>query len=357
MAFPQNEVAEIHVGGMIYRDWQNFLVRIEAASGLREFQFTTAELDPPPNNPAGWWVYRIRPGDYVEIYLAGQLVLTGYVNVRVASYDSHSHQVQIMGRSVHQDSHDSSAVHDTGEFKNQTWEQIARTVLGKRGIGLEMKGDTGPPFEKAEIHWGETDIHFLDRLARKAGIVMVAGAGKTMLAYNIKDNPAGSGVALIEGQNILRGVCTIRDDYAFDKIIGIGQNFSSDEHWGPQVAQMKNMLAGLGGRENRSRILVIEDVANMADLKTRTSTEAAWLGSTIIECEIDVFGWLRNNGISGSLWEVWENVHVTSPMLMLDQDLTVKTVTFHQDVENGTQTTLELVRPGSIGGQIQATGN
>ena len=68
-------------------------------------------------------------------------------------------------------------------------------------------------------------------------------------------------------------------------------------------------------------------------------------------------GWLRP---SGGLWVRGQQVYVRSPMLIMDQTLLLKAVSFTQDSETGTRSTLELVNilgnraadvgPGADGG-------
>jgi prophage tail gpP-like protein len=51
-----------------------------------------------------------------------------------------------------------------------------------------------------------------------------------------------------------------------------------------------------------------------------------------------------------TLWEEGKEYPVKSPMAMLNQTLKVQTVTFTQDNQSGTQTTLLLVLPGLLKG-------
>jgi prophage tail gpP-like protein len=62
---------------------------------------------------------------------------------------------------------------------------------------------------------------------------------------------------------------------------------------------------------------------------------------------VTVHGWLRP---SGGLWDRNQTVFVTSPMLIMNQEpLITKVVTFTQDNETGARTTLELCNPSALG--------
>ena len=48
------------------------------------------------------------------------------------------------------------------------------------------------------------------------------------------------------------------------------------------------------------------------------------------------------------LWRPGDKIYVKSPMAMLNQGLSLRTVTFTQDSEFGTRTTLDLVAPWQL---------
>ena len=56
-----------------------------------------------------------------------------------------------------------------------------------------------------------------------------------------------------------------------------------------------------------------------------------------------MYGWFKPG--THDLWRPGEKVFVNSPRAMLNQELSLRTVTFTQDNESGTQTTLDFVAP------------
>jgi prophage tail gpP-like protein len=97
-----------------------------------------------------------------------------------------------------------------------------------------------------------------------------------------------------------------------------------------------------------------QPVKTKAEVCARATYEAIWHNGTEITADIVVYGWLRD-GVN--LWRPGDFVHVYSPMAMLDMALAIQKVTFTQDRNTGTLTTLHLVSPealrGRLGGDIR----
>jgi prophage tail gpP-like protein len=86
-----------------------------------------------------------------------------------------------------------------------------------------------------------------------------------------------------------------------------------------------------------------QPVWSIGELQERAKNEAVWHEGTIIEVTIVVQGWMRPG--THSLWRAGDDVSVYSPMAMLNMVLKIKTITFTQDRNQGTLTSLELVAP------------
>ena len=61
-------------------------------------------------------------------------------------------------------------------------------------------------------------------------------------------------------------------------------------------------------------------------------------------------GWLKDGS---SLWHAGEDYSVYSPMAMLNNNLTAQNVTFSQDNNGGSITTLDLVSPNLLRSSLQ----
>src|SRR5262252_2489866 len=121
MAFKPQEIAELFVGGDVYRDWESVLVKHQYGATFAWFRFTCSEGVPLAKNFAK---LRIRPGDDVSIQLAGiPAIINGKVYSRQVSYSARHHHIEIQGVSFSHVLNQGSVVNKTGEWKNATWEQ------------------------------------------------------------------------------------------------------------------------------------------------------------------------------------------------------------------------------------------
>jgi len=342
-----SEYAEILVEGMRFRDWTSVKVYLPRAD-TRRFWFTLSEAAPPQKT---FSLLRLRPGMRVQIYLAGQLAISGFITIRQAAYDANSHAVRIEGENWPVDLQQSSVLKPE-QFKGYTWEAIAKKVLQPYGIGLVLKGsspDISKPFENETVQPGESPWNFLDRLGRSRGLTLTDDAQGNLVAIATGTGEGGQD-ALVEGKNILRAVAVI-SDFAHSEIQGAGQMNGTDKRWGKDAAQPAARVTNPNVMRYRPLYLLSEKVSTPEELKARLNQEVAWETSAEIQANIVVQGWLQS---SGKLWEPDKMVKVTSPMLMLDMELQTESVTFTQDNTSGTLTTLALMKPGKR--EIEAGG-
>src|SRR5262252_6472283 len=77
----QEEIATLVVRDLIYEDWETVWVQASAKDPWQQFRFTAVEDD---TNlwTSGAPLLRFKPGDEVDIYLGGYLVLHGVILIR-----------------------------------------------------------------------------------------------------------------------------------------------------------------------------------------------------------------------------------------------------------------------------------
>src|SRR5207344_386681 len=90
---------------------------------------------------------------------------------------------------------------------------------------------------------------------------------------------------------------------------------------------------------------------DQAAVQLRADSERQWTEATKITANVTVQGWIAQNG---GLWEAGKNVMVKCPLAMVTGVMKAKTVTFQQDNNSGTTTTLELVQPWGLNDNINA---
>ncbi len=347
MAFTdQGFIATITANGQIYSAWESVRIRRDFGDGISVFQFTPAEGSYGPSYSG----MKLQPGDAVTIALGGQTVITGYVTTRSGAFDKDAHQLVIAGKSKTCDLKDSSVVVQPGNFNGSSFQQAAQGVMAPHPVQLVMMnaGDAASkPFETLAVQYGETVGEFVSRIAAVRGLFLTDDENGNLVAGQ-GDPSAGSVAELREGGNIKRCTFLIDDQTAFSKWSGTSQQPGNDQNW-PSRANSASVQNNDSTRQNRTKLFIAQHPMDADELATNVNHEvvrSSWQKFTL---SVTVVGWFKPDG---SLWKPTQNVSVYSPMAFPTQDgtypLAIQAVTWSQDSENGTETTLELVLPNLL---------
>lgn len=321
---------QLVVNGSIYGGWTSLRITrgIEQISGTFELDVTERWPDQIQARP-------IRTGDACRVLVDRQTVITGYVDDANPSYDDSSHTLSLSGRDKTGDLVDCSAIHKTGQWRDQGMAQIAKDLCQPFGIAVRASVDTGKPFRKFALQEGESVFEALDRAARLRGLLLITdGSGNLLISR------AGStrlGMALSEGENILSASGQFSGRDRFSQYIVKGQRAGDDDSDAKSTNQARGTATDTGVRRHRPLIVLAEDQADGGSASER----AAWERNVRIgrgqRVSISVQGWAHAQG----LWAPNVLVRVRSPWLGVDADLLITSVTFALD-SGGTRTDLEL---------------
>jgi prophage tail gpP-like protein len=344
MPKPQ-EIAVLIVNGIRFEDWEFVMVRRNWGDAFAYFQFSAAERDPIFKSTTifpDWTKLQFKPGDHCTIYLAGELAITGYIEVRQVAYNANSHGVMLIGKSYSAQAAKSSVDTPDGNFDNQDLVSIATKVAGAYGVGVKTIGGVDmTPFQQCQAGKGETVWDFLERLARVRGCLLAADAFGNFVIIGDHDYPAISG--LVEGKNIKEMQCIISNEIVFAVLDVHGQGQASDDLNGSAASEMKaTATSDVAPLYSKLITPMEESVRTVAELQHRADFEKMWHDGSQIQATITVQGWLRD-GVS--LWHEGDQVHVYSPMAMLNQEMGIQQVIFTQNDKRGTITTLTCVNP------------
>lgn len=336
-------IATVKAGGKLYTAWQSVMVRRDFGNYVSVFQFSAAEPGPFGQ---GWDALRLTPGTPVQVLLGGVKVIDGYVTTRVASYDAESHDLIIAGKSKTCDIHDSSVVVKPGTFNGYTFQQAGKGVMAPHPVQLVMQNppaSASKPFPSLVTQFGETVGEFLERTAKMRGMILCDDKDG-----NITAGQGPSSVQVVaelqEGRNIKRATGKLDDQTLWSRYTMASQQPGTDQNWPPRdnSATVQNSLT----RPNRFKLGISEHPGDSDDMVHRANLEAARSTWPCVECQITVVGWFNPDG---SLWDVTDHITVLSPMLFPNDSgsmtLGVQAVTYGQDSQNGTTTTLDLVLP------------
>jgi prophage tail gpP-like protein len=321
------------VGGKIYGGWKKATIRrgLEQVAGTFELEVTerwSDRMEPWP----------IRHGDACTVAVAGQTVLTGFVDDILPSFDAAQHGVVIVGRDATGDLVDCSAIAGSGQWQGRTLLQVAAALCKPFGIPVTAETPVGAPFTTAALQEGETVYEALERAGRMRGVLLVSdGRGGLVITRAGKERIA---TALVQGENVLRGSATfsLRDRYS--RYLCRGADVGSDFTTADQAASPSGEAQDKGVNRYRPLILIAESPGNSAALRERALWEAAVRMGRSARPVATVQGWSHANG----LWLPNRLVPARIPYLRLDREMLIVAVTY-QVGEQGTTSELELCRP------------
>jgi prophage tail gpP-like protein len=343
--FPVSEQAILDVRGQLFTDWESIWLQDGWNESFAYFRFIAAERMPLP---ADWTLLQFKPGDECTIWLAGQKCLTGYITDRQVSYDKQRHQVQLIGKTRTHWGYKSSVDTPTGSFDGQTLSQVFLTVMAPYPGQPKIIGTVNPiPFEKLQNELGELTWDFLERIARPRGANL--GSDRDGNYLLIGDHTFGVTAELKESINIKACECLISQDYFMMLFELRGQTAGSDENSGSATNEMKCIVNSKATLYSKLITPAEQPVATQGELCDRAYNEAKWHEGTEITANIVVYGWTYDGK---HLWAPGADVYVDSPMAMLNMILKIRRVTFEQNDNTGTQTTLELVAPWMLNDHI-----
>ncbi|MCA1419496.1 phage baseplate assembly protein [Bradyrhizobium sp. BRP23] len=333
------EIAELRVNGMPFRDWTAVTVVDDTDQAYPYFSFECTEFSP---TPVSFTAMQIAPGDQCEIMLGGVLALTGFVMERQVGYAGKEHSILISGTSTTYNTAISSIKPDTnGNYDGMSLEQLARKAAGYHGVNVKTIGQIpGNPFKELQHNPGELTYNFIERACRMRDVKVGSDAlGNLLLIGDHEANPVGE---LIEGKNILRASCVIRDTHFYQRHYSIGNGASHDDKNMDPANKNVGEAPGKGKRPVWWIDFIDIPTADKQEYQWRAATSRRVFEGSEVQANITVQGWVQGNG---ALWKARDTYHVKSPMLILNNDLTCKKVTYDQRDGGGTTTTLEMVNP------------
>jgi prophage tail gpP-like protein len=347
----QKETVTLQVAGQQFTAWEQIQASAEFGT-FRDFAFlaTEAVSSSGGKSSPNWSTLQIRPGDECTIKFANQKFLNGQVTCRTANYGAVNHNVLLSGRSKASTVTLAAANMkdlDGGQFRGQTWKAIAERVLKNfQGIKLIIRGKNeymDIPFDDAQVNPGETCFLFLARLANvKALTLMDDDDGNLVAVASIEDAESATGGDLIEGKNIVTASGRIENTTLFPKQINISQRNGNNKIWGRKACQGAAHAESDSVTGYKPYIHLADHPQTSEECVGRTNYEGIWNFNDNIAVDITVVGWQR--GGSGDLWKIADKVRVDSPMLMLNQQLSIQRVTFTQDNDQGSLAHLHLVK-------------
>jgi len=343
------EMAVLEVRGQYFTNWTSVRVEQKWTEAFPTFTFEcTEQVDVPLSISGAQFV----PGDVVRVLLGGAPAVFGYIIERHVGYDKGQHGVRLNG------------VGDTSDLVN-SWvpldkldghdgksvTQLAKDLSAHLNIKIHERGNVdGTPFENIQVQPGETPMQAIERYAKERKILIGSEANGGLLL--IGDHGASTKGWLVEGINILRANAAVRDPHVYKKIFAVGQNKGSNAAHGE--SEQKQVAEESGTSTRNRHLVVVADVADkMHGVKQRAAMEKVFTEGSYIEAQITVQGWFKDANQSDDIWRAGEYYAVTSPSLILyDEVMGCAACTYEQTDGGGTTTTMQMVMPIHMNGRF-----
>ncbi len=334
----------LSAGGNVYEGWTKIRITrsLEAMAGSFDLELTHKWDGSDSKYKA--FMNPIKAGEPCVVKIGNDKVITGYVDDWVPSYDDKQVIISVSGRDKTSDLIDCSIIYPSGQFKNQTFTQIAKTVCQPFGINVIVETNVGGAFTKVQIEQGETPHELLTRLARQRGLLLTTNGEGDLVITRASTKRAG--VSLILGENIkaARGRFSWRERYSQFKVKGSGVDWNDA---GPEVAGGIEAIVRDSEIGRYRPLIIVNDEITTAD---GASKRGQWERQRSIgrsnSAEYTVAGWRIPQ--TGKVWNVNQIVPVQDEIVGLDEDMLINTIMFSEEEDSGRIAVIGVVRPDAL---------
>lgn len=336
---------EIRVNGQKFTLWESATLTrsIERNSGI--FQFTSTN-----NRPA---TYPVQKHDRIEIVINGQTKLTGFVDSKQSSGSRNGQQITITGRDNTRDLID-SCVPDAAKTISTptTLKKMCETIIAALGLNIKVLDQSGVDLsfgagEEINADSGKKAMDFIVEFARKKQVYIVADGNGNLVIY--RPSPIAGSTAIIQSED---GIDNNVKSYSFEQDGTVEYNqyvVRSQDNFGA------NPDADISGGVDRSgssvdssvpstRYYEIQGEESMTDAQAteRANEESNIRRAQGFNYSVDLQGVTQNNG---RLWDFGLITPVRDSIAGVNGLYMIKDVTYSQNGDDGTVTSLNMTRP------------
>lgn len=349
------EVAIVSSGDLNYVDWETVMVQHRWMEPYPIFEFSATEPSTEPKTLANLLFF---VGQKVTITLGGIQAIFGVITIRQSAMDQERHGLQLIGKGYSWQMVKSSVLHQY-DFSGFTILGVAQTIAAETGVGVSTIGEINSdpfPQNSLTVSPGEPAFDFLELACRMRDTVIGSDTAGNILLIGKHSSNQGADINCTTNGNVERINVIISNETVFANYYATGQMAGSDEINGDAASQQWTGPIG-GSDPNPSHLVTQSEIPDHPQgLQERNFFEAQIHQGTEIRITVSVYGWLQPTGdMAGDLWRAGAEYKVNAPDHLPNewnnQKYAAQTVTFQQDDENGTITTLELVLPWLLNGQ------
>ena len=291
----------------------------------------------------------VQAGDYCEVLLGKDIVLTGFVDRYMPSYNANQHTTRISGRSKSQDIVDCSVVTSRGmQFHNMFLLDIAITLCAPYGLKIALAPGTnqGATIDDVFVLIGESPYDIIERLSRFRGLLLYDMPDGSLLISSAGVVRAASGFS--EGVNVLAASAMYSMDGRFSEYQIFRQNlFSFSDGGGGEGANLISNLNDTQVSRFRHRAIIAEtSVGSDAIAKEQLQWELNRRIGRSFQVRLSTDSWRDS---AGALYAPNSLVPIDLPGLKMDTVNTwlIADVTYRKG-QGGTLCDLTIMPPGAF---------
>jgi prophage tail gpP-like protein len=337
-ALPGNDDLVLTINSQACSGWTD----ISVTRGIERLpsSFTIAATDLYPEDLAR---LQINAGDACTVSMGSDLVITGYVDRVIPSFNAMTHSIQIMGRGKCQDLVDCSAMWPGGQISGSSVFGIAQKLAEPYGVKVVCRVKDLPVIPQFNLMLGETPFEVIERLARYSAVLAYDTPDGNLLLSRLSDVTAAGGVA--QGANVQQASIGWFMDQRYSTYMSFLQSVDELSDLGDEGNQI-SIATDANCKRPRDLVIIAEAGDAQGDVaKQRAIWESVRRAGRAMVVNVEVDSW---RDAAGTLWAPNTLCPVDLPTLHLNfESMTIGQVTFRRSADNGTTASLELMASSS----------
>lgn len=289
--------------------------------------------------------FGLNPQDEVSISIAGQKIITGYIDSLDGGLKDAS-VYSVEGRDKSGDLVDCSCPTSPAQYKGLSLLQIANTLGGKVGVsfrlGINLPASVSEIFPVFTPNPGEMLFECIERAARLRGVLLVPdGTGDVVISTKGSYlNPT----PLVEGDNIK--AISYKIDYSkrFSDYTVRGQHHDAEGFNGTSTSVI-GRAKDAGLRRYRPLVIHGETKITQSLATARAQWEASVRAARSLVLTVTLYEWIDR---AGRPWELNQLVSLRTPRMEISGTYLISGTEFSLVEGEGSTTTLTLMRPDAF---------
>ncbi|CAL4866737.1 hypothetical protein MMA231_00981 [Asticcacaulis sp. MM231] len=326
-----SETVTLKISGEVFDGWTSIDLRAAMMDMCWGFRLSLVDKAPGQTDRS-----LITDGASCEVWVSGDLFLTGYIDDVDEQIDDSNHDIVVSGRTKTGDLVDCSAV--SKSWKNQTLAVIAADICKPFGIELKIETAIGAPFASFAVEPGETASAALMRAARLRGVMLGTNAAGELRIFTPSTGAAK--LTYVLGRDMKRVRRTTSSADRFSEYTVKGQHSGAYGMSANDAALSKGTAVDAGVKRHRPITLVADDQVTLAGLKARAAFEATVRLGRSQGVTFDVVGWRDPDG---KLLTPDQLARIVAARIDINRDFMLAEIGFR--LAESTTSSLRFVRP------------